>query len=105
MDATITLATDPGAFGVALGGLEFYGGGDAQRDWAGGTYYTFDTIPAAGTALRVVVFPDDGGRAEVYGGRNPARGDYSWSMKFDGGTPLDVAVGAIAIALGKLEVR
>jgi predicted Rdx family selenoprotein len=46
--------------------------------------------------VKVVIFPNDGGRVDVYGFQ---RGAMVWSMNFDGGVPdyaIDAAITAVA---------
>lgn len=46
--------------------------------------------------IKVVIFPNDGGRVDVYGF---VRGVAAWTMSFDGGVPdyaIDAAITAVA---------
>lgn len=87
------LDSDPGAFGAELGFLGFTGAHTV--DYSGQAALVSEQGP-----VRVVTYPNDGNRAEVYvflG--SPASGSLLYGMRFDGSTPIEVAVAAIAKTL------
>ena len=87
---TPTLESDPGAFGAALATLGFGEGRQVGRTWQ------FDH---ATDGVYVVCFQDDS--IQLHGVN--AQGD-SWGSGFEPTTPQVVALGAIAVAVGRLSI-
>jgi hypothetical protein len=56
--------------------------------------------------VRVVTWPDDGHQVEVIGWSPgyPGKQLLAWKANFDGSTPQDVVLAAIAVATGQLAV-
>jgi hypothetical protein len=56
--------------------------------------------------VRVVTRPDDGDRVEVIGWspEYPGRRLLAWKADFDGSTPQDAVLAAVAVATGQLTV-
>ncbi len=102
LDAT-TVAADPGAFGYALGTLGFDRVVEHADDGWTGRHIISDR-PA--DDVRVVTWPDDGHRVEVIGWspEYPGRRLLAWKAEFDGSTPQDIVLAAVAVATGQLMV-
>lgn len=97
-----TLASEPGGFGAALGGLGF--GAHTEGDtWIGTRWLATDHDSQL---IRVITWPTDGGRTEVIGfdPARPAARLEAWHMTFSGSTPQSIVLAAIANALGQLPV-
>jgi hypothetical protein len=101
---TDTIAADPGAFGAALAGLGFDRMVEVADDGWHGRYIVADRST---DDVRVVTRPDDGDRVEVFAWDRTARSGthlLAWKADFDGSTPQDVVLAAIAVATGHLSV-
>lgn len=87
-----TLATDPGAFGAALGLMEFGEGQERPANY-GGTRWTFDR-----PECRVVCYPEDGDRVVVlaWDRARPEAKLEAYRMEFTGSTPIAAVAAAIA---------
>lgn len=112
-DLSTTIAQGQDVLGIALGSLGF---GDVRlREDNGFSGYGDAYVADLGDAIRVITYVEDGFRTVVIGwatgqiagaraGRTYGREVEAWRMEFAGSTPVMVAVGAIAIAAGKLDV-
>lgn len=93
--------------GVLLGSLGF-GEVRADYDSYGIEYFAADAGTFAEGVLRVITWPEDGGRVKVVAFA-PSTGSWvgpvRWETEFSGNTPLDSVAGFLAVTLGKLTVR
>lgn len=95
--AAVTIASDPGAFGAALGYLGFadYTSGNSL---SAGPWLATDHQDGL---VRVVTYPQDGDRVEVIAcdASRPTARLVDYKMSFDPTTPQRVVLAAIRMAL------